>query len=80
MPLPVSAGIMRSVAIALIGSALTIAFSGLAHSADLVASTASDLQQRFAAGARYVIGSESPDNPHPVPKSRLATRCWRTNS
>jgi hypothetical protein len=48
-------------------TALTCAilFSQLAVAADLVTSTADALQERFAGGARYVIGSETSANPHP---------------
>ncbi|WP_095081685.1 hypothetical protein [Mesorhizobium sophorae] len=65
MSVSASSAIKRSSAIALIGSALTIPFSGLAVSADLVASTTNELQQRFAASTRYVIGSETSESPHP---------------
>jgi hypothetical protein len=44
----------------------SLTLAGLpAQGANLVASTTEELQQRFAGGARYVIGSETAANPHP---------------
>ncbi|MER9526096.1 hypothetical protein NKI96_21295 [Mesorhizobium sp. M0292] len=65
MPRLASATINLPTLTSLVSLGCALMLCQAAAAADLVASTADELQERFAGGARYVIGSETSANPHP---------------